>query len=56
MLIIGSFMHDIYVVRSELGTNFDMKSLGHAKNILGMDTVRNRADDFVIVLNQYVYV
>ena len=41
MLVVGSNMHDINVLKMKLAKSFAMKDLGVAKQILGMRLTRN---------------
>jgi hypothetical protein len=42
MLVAGSNMHDINVLKKKLANSFAMKDLGAAKNILGMRITRDK--------------
>ena len=42
MLVIGSYMDDIRRLKQQLSKEFDMKDLGSAKKILGMQIVRDK--------------
>ena len=42
MLVAGSNMHEINVLKRKLGNSFVMNDLGAAKQILGMRITRNR--------------
>jgi hypothetical protein len=42
MLVVGSNMHDINVLKKKLANLFEMKDLDAAKKILGMRTIRDR--------------
>ena len=42
MLVAGSNMHDINVVKKKLANTFEMKDLGAAKKFLGMRITRDR--------------
>ena len=42
MLVAGSNMHDINVLKRKLDNSFAMKDLGDVKQILGMRTTRDR--------------
>lgn len=55
MLLVAKSMDDINEVKEMLGREFDMKDLGPAKRILGMDIERDRAGG-VLKLSQSRYV
>ena len=42
MLVVGSNMHDINVLKRKLAKSFAMKDLGATKQILGMRITRDR--------------
>ena len=44
MLLVGNNMDVIKEVKMQLSSKFDMKDLGAASLILGMEIKRNRAD------------
>ena len=44
MLLVGNYMDVIKEVKSQRSSKFDMKDLGAASLILGMEIKRNRAD------------
>ena len=44
MLLAGADMHELKVVKTQLKEHFEMKDLGSAKRILGMDIVRDRGN------------
>ena len=44
MLIACKIKDEIEVLKELLSSEFDMKDLGHAKKILGMDIKRNRKE------------
>ncbi|KAL2231326.1 UNVERIFIED_CONTAM: Retrovirus-related Pol polyprotein from transposon TNT 1-94 [Sesamum indicum] len=55
MLITSPSLNLIESLQKDLSNNFEMKNLGDAKNILGMDIHRNRKR-FSILLNQKSYI
>lgn len=55
MLIIGPSLKSIQTVKKCLSDNFEMKDLGEAKKILGMNIVRNRKKS-MLILNQASHV
>lgn len=42
MLVAASNDDEVMLVKSELEAKFEMKDLGEARRILGMDIIRNR--------------
>ena len=54
MLLIGPDVKKINNIKSALGGEFDMKGLGKAKRILGMEIVRNRSNS-MLFLHQTSY-
>ena len=42
ILIAGPSKHEVQIVKDDLNQSFEMKDLGEAKRILGMDIMRNR--------------
>ena len=55
MLITSPSLNLIESLQNDLSNNFEMKNLGDAKKILGMDIHRNRKR-FSILLNQKSYI
>jgi hypothetical protein len=55
MLVAGSNMHDINVLKKKLANSFAMKDLGVAKEILGMRITRNRKNR-KLILSQGEYI
>ena len=55
MLIVGSNMHDINVLKRKLAKSFAMKDLGDAKQILGMRITRDRKNR-ILKLSQGEYI
>lgn len=56
MLLIGPSMSEISIVKQNLSKSFEMKDLGNAKHILGMDIVRDRtANKLVLKQTDYVF-
>ena len=55
MLIVGSNMHDINVLKRKLANSFAMKDLGAAKQILGMRITRDRKNH-KLTLSQGEYI
>ena len=45
MLIAAATLSEIQDIKNELESEFDMKDLGNAKRILGMDIIRNRKEN-----------
>lgn len=44
MLIAAKSLTEISTLKKQLQSGFEVKDLGNAKRILGMDMIRNRAD------------
>jgi hypothetical protein len=55
MLVVGSNMHDINVLKKKLANSFAMKDLGVAKKILGMRITRDRKNH-KLTLSQGEYI
>nr|KYP55452.1 Retrovirus-related Pol polyprotein from transposon TNT 1-94 [Cajanus cajan] len=49
MLVAGSNMDEINRLKAQLSEEFEMKNLGAAKQILGMNINRNRSEGFLIL-------
>lgn len=49
MLIVSKEIRRIQELKNQLSVKFDMKDLGGARRILGMDIIRDRASDTVII-------
>ena len=55
MVLIGPDVEKINSIKSALGGEFDMKDLGMAKRILGIEIVRDRSNS-MLFLHQTTYV
>lgn len=55
MLLIGHNMYVINDIKRSLSAEFEMKDLGHAKKILGMEITRKRHDR-ILILKQSAYI
>ena len=55
MLLISDNLEDIKGSKGKLSAEFEMKDIGKARNILGMDIIRNRIS-WVLYLKQTSYV
>ena len=55
MLLTGQDMKEIQIVKSLLHSEFEMKDLGHAKKILGMNIFRDRKKN-LLFLNQLSFI
>jgi len=55
MLLVGNDKEIIQVLKTQLSSKFDMKDLGVANYILGMEIIRDRAER-KLWLNQRKYV
>ena len=55
MLVAASDRDEVLKVKSELQLKFEMKDLGEARRILGMDIIRNRSQrELRLVQSDYV--